>query len=831
MTGGASDGVSIAGCSGEFNGIDITGFSSLTITSSDNDDFSDTVTIEIDVEATFVATTPPNCDAQLLETTDVPVAGDISWNPATGGAESYNVAVGTSPGGTDVLSVTNLGNVTMTNLGTLDFSTTYYVSIVPQNANGMATGCMEQTFTTVPPPPVGSVCEDPILITLESDCATATPTTVDFSAAEDLGTIFSCDTVGTNNGFWFDFTTGATGAVTFNVSGADNEYAVFDSCGGVELICGGINESATVSGFAPNTNLKIAIWRDSFETLDAADICFQEVSCLFPTALDFNVTSATTTDISWTAGNTPPETAWEYVLQAPGTGLPTAAGVPTTDNPLTLSGLIEGDSYELYLRAVCGMDSFSVWAGPITWTQVLAPANDDCMNATELTPSMDDTCNPVSASTIAATESEPGCIGTADDDIWFRFTALSENHNIMVTNTDGTTDIVTQVLDACGGTEIVCQDTPNSPIELTGLAVGTEYFFRVYSWSATTTTRSSFDICVVTPAPPPPASTNTSCATAETISCGQTLAGNSVNSMGTSEDSGCTMGVNGLWYVFTGTGFDVTLTATADFDHRMAIASGSCGTLTNIVCDDQSTGPETHTFMTTAGETYYVYIAHWQGGNTTTGVIGLTLECAGPPNDECMDATPVTFGTEVMDNNSGATDSMVTTSTCFTGSIRDVWYSVEADAVGELFVNDLTAGFQYAIYSDCMGTELSCNAEATGLTEGTTYYIRINDDGTDVTRVAGGFSFTPASAVLSTNDFDSETGFTYYPNPVKNTLTLNAQQNIDTVTMYNMLGQEVLRLSPNSVNATVDMSNLNTGAYFAQVSILGNTQTVRIIKQ
>ncbi|MFD1063637.1 T9SS type A sorting domain-containing protein [Winogradskyella litorisediminis] len=199
-------------------------------------------------------------------------------------------------------------------------------------------------------------------------------------------------------------------------------------------------------------------------------------------------------------------------------------------------------------------------------------------------------------------------------------------------------------------------------------------------------------------------------------------------------------------------------------------------------------------------------------------------------NDDCADAEAVTFGNEVSASNTGATDSNVT-GTCFTGNIRDVWYSAVADATGEIYVNSLTPGFQYAIYSDCSGTEVSCNAGATGLTDGSTYYIRITDDGTGTTRASGAFSFTPSTMSLSTNDFDSELGFKYYPNPVKNTLTLDAQQNIDTVVMYNMLGQEVLRLSPNSVSATVDMSNLNTGAYFATVSILGNTETVRVIKQ
>ena len=119
---------------------------------------------------------------------------------------------------------------------------------------------------------------------------------------------------------------------------------------------------------------------------------------------------------------------------------------------------------------------------------------------------------------------------------------------------------------------------------------------------------------------------NIDCANATSIAYGQTIEDNSTGSTGTSEDIGCpTIGVNGLWFTFVGNGADVTVTSGASFDHRMAIGSGDCGTLVNVVCDDQSTQLETHTFTTVLNETYYVYIAHFSSGNTTTGEIFVTL--------------------------------------------------------------------------------------------------------------------------------------------------------------------------------------------------------------
>ncbi len=86
-------------------------------------------------------------------------------------------------------------------------------------------------------------------------------------------------------------------------------------------------------------------------------------------------------------------------------------------------------------------------------------------------------------------------------------------------------------------------------------------------------------------------------------------------------------------------------------------------------------------------------------------------------------------------------------------------------------------------------------------------------------------------STLSLDDVENEAVFTYYPNPVKNTLTLNAQNNIENVTMYNMLGQEVLRAKPDALNSDLDMSDLANGTYFVKVTIANTTETIRVIKQ
>lgn len=73
--------------------------------------------------------------------------------------------------------------------------------------------------------------------------------------------------------------------------------------------------------------------------------------------------------------------------------------------------------------------------------------------------------------------------------------------------------------------------------------------------------------------------------------------------------------------------------------------------------------------------------------------------------------------------------------------------------------------------------------------------------------------------------------FSYYPNPVENTLNLKANNQIESVTIYNLLGQEVMSSSPNSTTSTLEMGNLQTGTYLMKVSINGNEETFRLLKK
>lgn len=129
------------------------------------------------------------------------------------------------------------------------------------------------------------------------------------------------------------------------------------------------------------------------------------------------------------------------------------------------------------------------------------------------------------------------------------------------------------------------------------------------------------------------------------------MAGTTVNTSPETSPGGCASQY-GVWYTFTGDGCPTTISSTSSggWDHEMDIFSGSCGSLTNITCQDAalSNGTESYTFTTVNGTTYYVYIAHYSTSSTTTGTFTISRSCVAPcsgiPNAGTVSASvnPVT---------------------------------------------------------------------------------------------------------------------------------------------------------------------------------------------
>jgi hypothetical protein len=77
---------------------------------------------------------------------------------------------------------------------------------------------------------------------------------------------------------------------------------------------------------------------------------------------------------------------------------------------------------------------------------------------------------------------------------------------------------------------------------------------------------------------------------------------------------------------------------------------------------------------------------------------------------------------------------------------------------------------------------------------------------------------------LNTDDFMS------YPNPAKDLFTISSRnKSITSLTLFDILGNEVKVLQPNSLEVTVDVSDVASGIYIAKISTLSGSGSIKVI--
>lgn len=66
-----------------------------------------------------------------------------------------------------------------------------------------------------------------------------------------------------------------------------------------------------------------------------------------------------------------------------------------------------------------------------------------------------------------------------------------------------------------------------------------------------------------------------------------------------------------------------------------------------------------------------------------------------------------------------------------------------------------------------------------------------------------------------------------YPNPAKNELNVNLNTSIQSVTITDITGREIMAVSPNALTTKLDISTLNSGFYFVQVKATDGRSAVK----
>lgn len=527
----------------------------------------------------------------------------------------------------------------------------------------------------------------------------------------------------------------------------------------------------------------------------------------------------------------------------------------------TVNNLVVGTTYYLrvfsYYANASANTTFNVCIG----TPPPPPANDNCEGAFQLTTSPTLTCTTaVSGTTLGATQSSvpDNGAGTPSDDVFYYFTATATSHVITLSNIQGTTtDLVHEVLGGiCSQLSSISISDPNSSV-VNNLNIGETYIVRVFSY-ATAANDVTFDICVTTP----PMLTNDDCFTPSALtvnpdfSCGTVTAG-TLNGATASNaaDNGAGTPDDDVWFSFVATnaGHRISLLNVSgnvtDMVHE--VLTGDCQQLASINVSDNNTSNVTGL---TPGQTYYVRVFSYGAQTNANTIFNVCVGTPPPPpaNDECASAVALTVaptleGSAIDGSVGGATASAnIPAPGCASYAGGDVWYSVTIPASGNLVIETTadstgitTFDSGVAVYAGiCSQLSLvSCDDDGaptanfsrinlSGRTPGEVVYVRVWEYSNDETEP---FAIGAYDTALSTPSFDAN-DLRAYPNPVSNVLNLSYSTNIESVEVFNLLGQQVAAKSVNAPSYELNVSDLPSGTYLVKVNAEGGSKTVKVLK-
>ena len=580
-------------------------------------------------------------------------------------------------------------------------------------------------------------------------------------------------------------------------------------------------------------------------------------SCTPPSNITATVNSLTEVEISWTAGGN--ETEWTYEFGP--TGFTQGSGTLTVtgpNNPITLGGLTSGATYDIYVQANCsGSDGDSPWE-TISWTMPVA--GDTFATATTLPFTISPEGTGCSTSTISIDFPNSGFTasglvsqGTSPTgvDAFFNWTATTDALRYWGT---GSGFPYIGIHDA-SGTEIAYSTYNQGDVVLSGWAIGDELVIRIYDYG---TSNVLVDFCLeyyTLPSAP---------------NCAE-------NVSPTGSDVSFNDGAAAITWDAPSSGIAPTA-----YEVFWGTTSGD---LTSIGVLDAPT-TTANILGLSYGATYYYSIVPRNGASLAVGCAeySLTIENAPIPFSTDFTNYPAGFsesegpyGTPSATDNTSAwvTSDFLNDATLGTGAKVNI-YSTFTD---EYLISpsfDLSAGTHYLNIDAGITDYNGSGADADGM--GADDYVVVlfsEDDGTtwselyrwdstsgltnasqampevaiSSTSSTAKFALYANSGASSGGDYDFHVtnfqvttttlgtatntleGFTLYPTIVKEELNFRSQNNVEAITVFNLLGQKVFSGAPNTNNSSINLSNLRPGVYVVKVSAEGKIGSYKIIKE
>ncbi len=350
-----------------------------------------------------------------------------------------------------------------------------------------------------------------------------------------------------------------------------------------------------------------------------------------------------------------------------------------------VKGLTVGNTYwvRVWTKDAGVADTFKLCVGTVP-----VAVNDSCSTATTLVAGSTAQCVDQKMGITTGAGSTPGlaaCLGTADDDVWYKFTATAITHRIDIRNVRavaGTTDMVHQVFSGnCNAlANVKCSDPDSSLIS--GLTIGQDYYIRV--WTKDATAADTFNICVTGVAQP----ANDSCLNAQVLPVGTNwwdqggTPGSTFCANTTPVFAACAAGAeDDVWYKFTAPNTTVKVKLNAvgsqfggstDMYHQLY--TGNCSALMGMQCNDPDSSVS---YSLTVGQDYFIRVWTKTVGDAADSFLITVNSLPSPANDECGNAAAISCGNTLFGNTNAAANDNATTFGCAftpTQTAPGVWY-------------------------------------------------------------------------------------------------------------------------------------------------------------
>ena len=564
---------------------------------------------------------------------------------------------------------------------------------------------------------------------------------------------------------WYAYTPSGTGMATFDLCGSnyDTRLAIWDGCGGSQLACndddgpscsglqssiemevtGGVTYYVQVGGY--NANRGTGDLTISLIPYPSNDDCANAIAINEVDGLGYSTTNGHASGVRPSCGgSTNPIDIWyAYTATQTGSAVFSLCGSDyntrlaiwsscggtelacnddaywcsySTENSELTMNVTNGTTY--YVQ-VAGYNA-EKGDGSLTISVSTLGTNDACANAIVVTAPSETNYTTVGATSAGDRAS---CVNSGDADpidIWFSYTpAATSVVNIGLCESHYDSQIA--VWDACGGTDIACNDDEGplcSDLGVKGASVqvsvtaGSTYYIQVFGWDGAT---GNGDLSLVLVPPP----TNDDCANAAPIhEVTDTVFTTTVNATAGGDNPGCGGATDpvDIWYAYSPTesglaDFDL---CGSSFDTRLAIWDACGGSV--LACNDDdnycgSGSTQSHISMQVyLGTTYYVQVGG-KDGNVGTGDLTISLTPF-PTNDDCVDAIAINEVTDLSFITSIGATAGGDNPGCGGGTNPvDIWYAYTPTATGKALFDLCGSSFdtRIALWDACGGTVLACN--------------------------------------------------------------------------------------------------------------------------